>query len=82
LCLLNPDEPGIKPAEKAKRSLARKRLMEARVLRFLALRCDETPAGYGRSGVNAFIKDALKDSRVTSFPTLLIDASGLQPIAQ
>jgi putative transposase len=60
LSLLNPDEPTIKPSEKKKRLLAKKRLDEARVLRFLAMAYDEMPAGYGHAGVNAFIKDVLE----------------------
>ncbi|TCU63752.1 putative transposase [Bradyrhizobium sp. R2.2-H] len=60
LSLLNPDEPNIKPVEKKKRLLAKKRLDEARVLRFLAMAYDETPAGYGHKGVNDFIKTALE----------------------
>jgi putative transposase len=60
LSLQNPDEPNIKSGEKKKRLLAKKRLDEARVLRFLAMAYDETPAGYGHKGVNDFIKIALE----------------------
>jgi putative transposase len=60
LSLLNPDEPNIKPKEKTKRLLAKKRLGDARVLRFLAMAYDEMPAGSGHVGVNAFIKDTLE----------------------
>jgi putative transposase len=69
LSLLNPDEPNIKPSEKKKRLLAKKRLDDARVLRFLAMAYDEMPAGYGHVGVNAFIKDGLEGTKFNWTPS-------------
>ncbi|MEY9389538.1 putative transposase [Bradyrhizobium japonicum] len=59
--LLDPEEAGLNPKEKTKRLLAKKRLEDARVLRFLAIAYDEMPAGRGHAGVKAFIKDALEE---------------------
>ncbi|BBZ92744.1 integrase catalytic domain-containing protein [Bradyrhizobium diazoefficiens] len=69
LSLLNPNEPNIKPKEKAKRLLAKKRLDEARVLRFLAVAYDEMPAGEGHVGVNRFIRDALEGTNFEWTPS-------------
>lgn len=69
LSLLNPDEPNIKPSEKKKRLLAKKRLDEARVLRFLAMAYDDMPAGHGHVGVNRFIKDALEETQFEWTPS-------------
>ncbi|WP_062013076.1 DDE-type integrase/transposase/recombinase [Aureimonas sp. AU4] len=54
----DPEEPGIKPVEKAHRQAMRRRLSDARTLRFLCMRHDETPGlTHGQVELRNFIAE-------------------------
>lgn len=68
VALLSVDDPNISVRERDRRVLARKRLQEARTLRFYCIEYDKVGnVGYGTVGVRNFISDVYAEAKAAGF---------------